>query len=84
MKDSDFFNKYAREKGFYEAYPESEYRRIISATGILKEPRDKKILDAGCGSGAFTFRLAREGFKVSGIDLSKELVKIGRKEGRNC
>ena len=32
------------------------------------------LLDAGCGSGTYSIALAREGFKVTGIDRSGDLI----------
>jgi SAM-dependent methyltransferase len=37
---------------------------------------DARILDAGCGSGAYAVELARRGYRVSGIDISPELIAI--------
>ena len=45
-------------------------------------------LDAGCGNGYFTRALIREGYDVTGMDLSAEMlssaVEIARKEGSNA
>jgi magnesium-protoporphyrin O-methyltransferase len=38
----------------------------------------RKILDAGCGTGAFAIEAARRGADVVAIDLSPTLVGIGR------
>lgn len=37
-----------------------------------------KLLDVGCGSGLFLLAAKKNGFKVYGVDLSKEMVKYGR------
>ncbi len=36
----------------------------------------KQILDAGCGTGAFSIACARRGAQVVGIDLSPSLIKL--------
>jgi 2-polyprenyl-3-methyl-5-hydroxy-6-metoxy-1,4-benzoquinol methylase len=41
----------------------------------LNAPRGATILDAGCGSGRHSVRLARHGFKVTGIDFSDYIVR---------
>lgn len=44
-------------------------------------PRDlsgKRVLDAGCGSGAMTVALAQRGATVVGIDLSANLVSLAK------
>lgn len=38
----------------------------------------KSVLDAGCGTGRHAVRLAREGFGVSGVDLSDGMLEQAR------
>jgi magnesium-protoporphyrin O-methyltransferase len=38
----------------------------------------RRVLDAGCGTGAMAFELARRGAEVLAIDLSPRLVEIAR------
>ena len=40
-----------------------------------------KVLDAGCGSGFSTKVIEEAGFDVVGIDVSKEMVKLGKSKG---
>lgn len=44
-----------------------------------KPASDIKILDVGCGAGFFTVLLGKEGFDVTGIDLTKEMVSKANK-----
>ena len=39
-------------------------------------PKNSKILDAGCGAGDDAGYIASKGFDVTGIDLSKAMLKI--------
>jgi len=41
-------------------------------------PKNSRILDIGCGPGTFSKYLINKGFKVEGIDLSEEMLKIAR------
>ena len=44
----------------------------------------KRVLDIGCGSGAF-MRLAKDvGFEILGVDLSQEMVRRAKEEGLEC
>jgi|SRR3989338_3843502 len=63
-------------------YPEIPVVRFIANNfyNLTHKNRSKiKILDLGCGIGAHTWYLAREGFSVYGIDGSKTAVKLTRK-----
>ena len=39
-----------------------------------------RVLDAGCGAGQDAYYLHRRGFKVTGVEPSRELLKIARKK----
>ncbi|MCL2198819.1 MAG: class I SAM-dependent methyltransferase [Defluviitaleaceae bacterium] len=43
-----------------------------------------RILDAGCGAGYESMRLANLGAEVVGIDISEESLNIARMENPNC
>jgi 2-polyprenyl-3-methyl-5-hydroxy-6-metoxy-1,4-benzoquinol methylase len=39
------------------------------------------VLDLACGTGTYANALARRGFSVTGIDLSPDLIALGRRRG---
>jgi SAM-dependent methyltransferase len=39
----------------------------------------KRVLDAGCGPGAYADRLVKKGAEVVGIDVSPKMIKLARK-----
>ena len=81
----EHFNKWARQHGVYDLHPEWGYKRIFEEMSIVTEKKTKKLLDVGCGTGAFSIRLARMGFDVTGIDISPAMIAlaktVSRKEG---
>lgn len=42
----------------------------------------KTILDVACGEGTFTIEMAKQGYEVTGIDQSPEMLTIARKKAR--
>jgi ubiquinone biosynthesis O-methyltransferase len=47
---------------------------------ILKELnwKSKKILDVGCGTGLFSYKVAKKGANTLGIDFSKDAIEIAK------
>ena len=46
---------------------------------ILKRHNQKKeILDLGCGTGRFTMALAKRGYRIQGLDVSDEMLKVAK------
>lgn len=43
----------------------------------------RRILDAGCGTGALAFEMAARGAEVIGVDISPQLIDIARKRTPN-
>jgi ubiquinone/menaquinone biosynthesis C-methylase UbiE len=78
MDDAAFFDAKAASSGRYKVYPDAEYARILAACGVSDEKRGARILDAGCGSGAFSEHLLRMGMKVTGMDVSGGLIGLAQ------
>lgn len=47
---------------------------------MCREATGKRILDVGCSQGVTSILLAREGFRVTGIDLEEESIQYARAE----
>lgn len=62
--------------GESDTYLECAFDYIIQ---ILDIPESSRILDVGCGSCDKSIRLARRGLAVHGIDLSEQVLEIGKK-----
>ena len=79
------YNKYGAEyhkellnskSGFWHKYLEKP-----AMTSLLKPiVKNKIVLDLGCGSGIYTKKLNSFGAQVKGLDLSKSLIEIAKKE----
>lgn len=72
-------------KGFASAYdylmqdtPYDEWYEHLK--DLLKDLKGKEILDLACGTGEMTNRLAKDGYKVLGVDLSPEMLEMAQEK----
>src|SRR3990167_7429349 len=80
-----FFDKFDIEGG-YDAFDDSGYYKILSRLKKKFKSSDiKNVIDMGCGSGAFTARLAKELPKseIIGLDISKGCIKRAKQDYSN-
>jgi magnesium-protoporphyrin O-methyltransferase len=52
--------------------------RAILLSWLPMDLTDRRVLDAGCGTGALAVEAARRGARVTAIDLSPTLVQLAR------
>lgn len=72
----DFFSK----QPSWEVLTEKSYKRLIKFFFEMVKPNPSEvILDLGCGTGAFTSRIARTFPNIIGIDISPELIETAKK-----
>lgn len=58
----------------------NEMLEMPATLELLGNIKGKKILDFGCGTGIYAKLLTKKGAKVKGFDISKEMIKIAKKE----
>lgn len=46
----------------------------------LKEEKSKRILDIGCGTGRHAIELAKQGYKITGVDLSNSQLERAKEK----
>lgn len=66
---------------YYKFFKPSESKEIIGLKKLIEKiPKDSLILDAGCGAGIPAAKfLVKEGYKVVGIDISKKMINLAKK-----
>jgi SAM-dependent methyltransferase len=63
---------------------EEAVRDIDGAEKLIGLTREMPILDLACGSGRHSLELAARGYKVTGLDLSEELLGVARSEAETA
>jgi len=77
---------YAKKAKYYDIINAHKYREADGEVRFFREKLRKfnrgakTILDVGCGTGRLSVPLSRMGFKVLGIDNSKEMLAIAKKK----
>jgi SAM-dependent methyltransferase len=76
-REIEFFDHFGNEHGDYDVLGERAYARLLNLFDELIRPTpDFHVVDLGCGSGAFTRRLARRfGCRATGLDISPGLIQ---------
>ncbi|MBD1382075.1 class I SAM-dependent DNA methyltransferase [Metabacillus arenae] len=59
--------------------PYEQWKKWI-ITKMTEYSSGQKILDLACGTGEISVRLAREGFEVTGIDLSEDMLTVAQQK----
>jgi len=75
--DAAFWNRLAEKYAKQPVGDPDAFDRKIEITKSRMTPRDV-VLDIGCGTGSLALRLAPDGAQLHGLDLSSEMIRIGR------
>ncbi len=79
-KEIAFFDNFEAEHGEYNVLGERAYRRLLGLFDALVRPREgERCADLGCGTGAFTRRLAAFKVDLTGIDISPRSIESARR-----
>lgn len=64
-------------------YQIKNYRRVLNvAKDKVYLPKQARILDIGCGTGALCYVLNEQGYHVTGVDASPEMICQAQKHNR--
>ena len=90
-KDAErrFFDEIAERDGGFVTWLTVETREALRLLGLDRDLGGMRILEAGCASGEFGARLARNGARVIGVDLSPGMIGRNRElhgdiDGYDC
>lgn len=69
-----------------ELMEDAPYDEWVKITRYFMEkyiPQPSHIVDLGCGTGEIAVRLAKQGYKVTGVDLSEEMLALAQHKSNN-
>ncbi len=78
--DQTYRNHNYQELPWETVNPDKELLRILKGGKIKK----CKALDIGCGAGTNSIFLAKEGFDVTGVDISPSAIKIAKRRAKEA
>jgi SAM-dependent methyltransferase len=80
QKEIAFFDGHAVDDDYDVFTPQASARLIDAFVRLTGLKPGARVADLGCGSGAFTSRLAHKGYDCVGLDISAKLVAVGRRK----
>ncbi|CAB9513339.1 Methyltransferase domain [Seminavis robusta] len=78
---------YKKSKGKVEAYVDRRLDLISSCclpSGADKQDSKPRLLDVGCGDGAIFPKISNLGLDYHGVDISPEMIRLGRQRFPNA
>ncbi|MCM3716899.1 class I SAM-dependent DNA methyltransferase [Fictibacillus phosphorivorans] len=63
--------------------PYSKWLSFIHNAVFAFRPNTKRLLDIGCGTGSMPILLAKEGYEVTGVDLSSDMLMVAKEKAEN-
>jgi SAM-dependent methyltransferase len=67
-----------RYAAMIDTKPHNAYYERPAMLSLLPSVRGKRVLDAGCGPGAYAQILVRRGAEVVGVDVSPKMLRLAR------
>jgi len=82
-EDYDYIKSFFKEHAHIYDFVNAPLAGLREKTVDIVKKRDGgEVLDVATGTGKQAFAFARRGFKVTGIDLSEEMLQIARRKNK--
>lgn len=72
----DFLGEAYNDFGFTKG----THQQVDFLVEALHLPREACILDVGCGTGRHSLELARRGYRMAGIDISRGMLEVAQRQ----
>ncbi|ENH97587.1 methyltransferase [Gracilibacillus halophilus YIM-C55.5] len=66
-----------------EDAPYDEWQTFINDSITKYNPHAETVLDLGCGTGEMSIRLSQEGFRVTGVDNSEDMLSYAQDQAND-
>ncbi len=66
-----------------EVVPYDAWVDYVSTLFLWAEHTPHRVLDCACGTGNVSFEMARRGWNVTGIDLSREMIQVAQQKAQS-
>ncbi len=83
MDDARFWDRIARRYARDSIKDIAGYERTLDRSIALLRPADT-VLEIGCGTGTTALRIAPHVARLTGSDISAEMIAIAREKGQAC
>ena len=78
---ADGYDKSVRLSEERNQYPFAGYKKVLgSIYRIMKSGKGTRLLDVGFGTGVLSKRLYDEGYSITGIDFSAEMIQLAQQK----
>lgn len=78
----DYFRFWVKGTGDSLISDERTFTEVAFIKSVLSLPRDARILDLCCGHGRHSMLLAKEGYRISGLDFSRTELALVRQAAK--
>ncbi len=70
-------NWHSRSREMWES---GSRKTVLPLFARLVAPDSGPVLDAGCGDGYASLKLARQGYRVQGVDISDDMIQLANRQ----
>ncbi len=83
MTDSQFGPLAPYYDELMDIVPYEAWVDYVSTLFLLADHEPSRVLDAACGTGNVSFKMARRGWNVTGVDLSSAMIEVAQAKAQN-